>query len=412
MRAFLACFLLLGSLFPGLALAQKSKLEHPPLENYLRWGPLRVRPGFYLANFGYDNNIFASNVVKVGDFTATLAPQLDGLMLIGNRSFLEFRERIEYVAYLEHTDQNYWNQKGSARYTFPFERFGVFGDFEFNSILERPIDEQDNRRRRNETLLGGGFIFELGWRTEMVIKQTLANFEYTDPDLNQDISNQLDRDERRTDLEISYLLNGRTRALFDAEQRDTKFDRPDDQGRIRDSDGWQLRGGLGFGDRGRLSGTARVGWARIVPVDPRVPELSEPVGDARLSLKVGGGLRLQLDLERAPGYAVTEIYFMAESYGLRAIRFFNRFLGVDLGARYGTLDFPTQVVLFDARAVQEPRHDQLWAYDAGVRVRLSTNSLGRKVEYRLSLRHTDRTSNRENLDQERTTFGIDAVVGF
>jgi len=387
MRLLFTGFLLLASLFPGLALAQKSKLEHPPLENYLRWGPLRVRPGFYLSNFGYDSNIFASNAVEVGDITGTLAPQVDGLVLIGKRSFLEFIERIEYVAYLEHTDQNYWNQKGSARYTFPFERFGVFGDFEFNSILERPIDEQDNRRRRNETLLGGGFIFELGWRTEIVIKQTLANFEYTDPDLNQDISNQLDRNERRTDFAGSYLLNGRTRALFDAEQRDTKFARPDDRGRIRDSDGWQLRGGLGFGDRGRLTGTLRVGWAKIIPVDPRVPELSEPVGDAELSLKVGGGLRLVLDVVRVPGYSVSQIYYMSESYRLRAIRFFNRFLGVDGGVRYGTLDFPT-----DAGQLQEARHDVFWTYDAGVRLRLATNSMGRRVEYRLSLQHTDRTS--------------------
>ena len=89
--------LLLGLLgLPTVGADAESKLEPPDLGRYLRWGPLRVRPGFQIKNLGYDDNILLDNEERISDYTVTLAPKGDGLVLFGDRAFLTFQEEADY----------------------------------------------------------------------------------------------------------------------------------------------------------------------------------------------------------------------------------------------------------------------------------------------------------------------------
>ena len=56
--------------------------------------------------------------------------------------------------------------------------------------------------------------------------------------------------------------------------------------------------------------------------------------------------------------------------------------------------------------------DDLEEYQVGVRLRMSENTIGRKVEYALQLIHRRADSNIDALDRTRTTFGFGAVYGF
>ena len=87
-RRLLVSLLALG--LYTVALGAESKLQPPELDQYLRWGALRVRPGVELTNVGYDDNILYNDDNKVSDFTATISPKAEILVLFGDR-FLPFR---------------------------------------------------------------------------------------------------------------------------------------------------------------------------------------------------------------------------------------------------------------------------------------------------------------------------------
>ena len=162
------------------------ELEPPDLERYLRWGPVRARPGMDVSNVGYDNNIFyvTGTTPKVSDVTATLSPKLDGLMLFGDRAFLTFLAKLDFGLYLQNSSLNFINKRGKTRITLPSrsKRFGLFADLSLSSVNERPVDLQDIRPIRDNRLFGVGAIVEPGWRSSVEVRQSRSKITYVDPD--------------------------------------------------------------------------------------------------------------------------------------------------------------------------------------------------------------------------------------
>lgn len=386
-----------------------SKLEPPDLARYLRWGPLRARPGLELSNFGYDDNILSSSVLQVSDITATLSPKLDGLLLMGDRAFLTFEEKLEFTGYLEYSDQNYINQRGSARVTFPLERIGFFVDGVLNRINERPVDLEDIRPQRDERGYGAGIILVPGWRTEIEIGSSYLELRYSDrdqdPQLGQSIDQRLDRDEDSTNIKATYRIAGRTRLALDARFGTIDFVYP--LASTHDSRAISLLPGVDFGEGGTLTGTFRLGWAKIDAEEQISPDLSELVGKADLVYRPSPRTTFRLTARREPGFTVggDSVYFLHSRVKIGAVRYLNRIFGVEASGTAGRLTFPSSLTLDD-------REDDLLLYDAGVRFRLSENEMGRRVEYSLTLGRYERTSTDPLAERSRTTFGIGAVVGF
>lgn len=385
------------------------ELEPPDLSRYLRWGPLRVRPGVELSNLGYDDNIFLDSVqAKVGDYTATLAPKADGLILLGHRAFITFDERLEYTLYLDNNDQNFLNHRGKARLTVPLKRFGVFTDLVMNRVRERPADREDIRARRREDGLGVGLIFEPGWRTTIEAGVTTTDWRYSDPDSPGGaaitIGDRLDRRETGTRVRVGYRLVGRTDLTLEARQRDIEFDNPTLR---RDAQETSLLPGVRFQPGGTLTGTVRAGVTRIDVTDTDQPDLREFVADAQLAFRPSPDTQLTVDGRRQAGFALFEgdLFYVEQVLGLRAVRYLQRAIGIESGFSVGRLSFPDTLSAIE-------RRDQTLRYDVGVRLRLAETTLGRRVEYSLRLGRYRRDSNLEFLDQTQTTFGLNAIVGY
>ncbi len=386
--------------------ASESNLQPPKLDQYLRWGALRVRPGLALSNVGYDDNILYNDTNKVSDYTATVSPKVELLVLFGDRAFLQLNQRFDFTLYLENTDQNFDNNHTAARVTVPWSKIGFFADLGFDRLHQRPIDLESIRVERKEKTLDLGVIFDPNWRTEIELAQTAANLSYDDPTVAQ----RQDRDERGTRIDASYRIFGRSRILLAALVKDVDFANVFDTeiGPVRrDTREWRLLGGLGFGEGGSLTGEFRVGRARIDARDPVVPDLSEIVGDAELALRLGSRTKLQLRAARLPGYAFFEAstYYLETRGGLRIVRYLNRIVGLEAGGSLGRLTFPSSLSGTE-------REDDLTRYDVGVRLRLSENSIGRRVEYRFKIGRSRRESTLPSQNQNRNTVSFDAVVGF
>jgi len=390
-------------------LAQQSALEPPDLERYLRWGPLRVRPGLEVSNFGYDDNIFARNTDQEGDYTITLAPKVDGLLLFGNRAFLTFKEKLEYTAYLDNRDQNYTGQRGSARLTVPLQRTGIFVEGLLNRLKERPLDQQDIRADRDEDGFGAGVIVAPGWRTEIEIGKGRKVWRYADPDAPEGqfptIGDRLDRTEDRNTLEVRYRILGRTRITLNAHLNRIDFDRAFASN--RDSREWNVAPGVDFGEGGSLSGSIRLGWTRIVADDAGQSDFDDLVGRAELVYRPGRRTTVRLNAIREPGFTVSSqsTFYLNTRARMRVAYYLTRILGFEVGGSRGRLDFPDT-------SGGSVREDDFYTYEAGLRFRLAENSLGRRVEYALRFQRYERDSSEVGQDRSRSTVGLHAVVGF
>ncbi|MCP3979797.1 MAG: outer membrane beta-barrel protein [bacterium] len=408
--------LLLVAVLLTLAVADTSattRLEPPDLSRYLRWGPLRVRPGFELSQLGYDDNILlGTDERKVSDTTATLSPRLDGLLLFGSRAFFTFTERFDYHLYVENEDQNYLDHRGNGRITVPFKRSGVFAGYRLERADLRPIDLEDIRPTRKTRGLDLGAVYRPAWRTEIEIMRTRQNQEHSDPDFSsggQTISDLLDRLERATTLSVNYALKGRTHAVLELRDADIDFDQPFDDGTgepiVQDTDELRWRVGVEFRQGGPLTGTFLIGVSDIDARDPARVDFRGWIGEGSLAYRLSSRTRFRLDYERRPGFSVYEdtTYYLNSEVALLGVHYFNRVIGIEAGIRDGTLTFPGSTTR---------REDDLRRYSAGVRLRMMENSLGRKLEYRFGLRHYNRESTIPGLDRSQTSIGMGAVVGF
>ncbi len=374
-------------------------LEPPDLSRYLRWGPVRVRPGFVLANLGYDGNIgYSANAFP--DYTATLSPRVEGVVLFGQRGFVTFQEQLDWTIYKTYHDQNFVNQLGSARLTIPLKRMGFYVDGALNDTKDRPADQLAMRNNVRERRLGTGVLLKLGWRADGEVGVVRSSFGYSNPE-NPQVARDLDRKERGARVLARYLVFGRTRFTLELSEKKITFNAREDLHETRER---RVLPGVDFGIGGRLSGTARWGWARLDAIVPSDRVFSGTVGEARIAYRVGGGTTIQIGGRRDVGFSIYlgNRYFVSTTYDVRWIQYLSRVFGVEAGAARGLVGF----------AAPETRSDRTRQYDAGVRLRLSENTLGRKVEYSFKVGRWTLVSTVPHLDQSRTVVGIGAVIGY
>ena len=410
-------------------------LEPPELSEYVRWGPLRARPGVNISNLGYDDNVFfASGEEKPrGDYRITLGGNLEGLMLFGHRAFLEFDAGLNYTLYQTYgstttinTDegpeeipsQNYANGLLTSRVTFPFRGgWGVFADLDLIQVENRPTSEFNTRVKQNTNLFGFGFIVELGWRTYIEFERAAADLSYDDG--RTDVtSNRLDRLEQSNELRLGYRVTGLTSLTLDVTNTDYTFDVATD----RDSTERSILPGFVFGERSRLGGWVKVGYSNFDMKDPAQQDYSGPVGEARLYYRMGSGTTLRLEGGRIVSFAVFgDNTFYLDRFGkLRATHYVNPVIGFFVGGGIGTLSFPGSALYDpvtgatcdggDPSCVQ--RVDDNTEYELGVLFRAAHRQDGKTIEYGFSWRETRRDSTIDRFDQSRGTWGFTANAGF
>lgn len=385
-------------------------LKPPDTSRYLRWGPLRVRPGFAVPAIGYDDNVFSRSgtAEPEGDYLIRLSPRIEGLVFFGKAGFLKFNERFDYTAYAQFSDQNYYENRLDTRLLFPFRRFGVFGDYAINRLRDIPGSELDSRPIRREARWGVGGIAELGWRTDVELGYYESRWTNDDPDRTLSggftFAELNDRVETGPRLKVRYRLTGLTRLTLDALARDIVFDDPDVG---RDSAEWAVLPGFEFGQGAALTGAVKLGRAQIDAQDPTAPDYSGPIGSLALAYRLTSATRVRLEGGRKVGFATYEgfRYYQDDYAEVRAVHYLTRIFGIEAAAGGGRLEFP-------GATGTDPRVDDVARYEAGLRVRLPESVLGRTTEYTLGVRNYRRDSSVDTLDQSRSVVAFGASVGF
>jgi len=432
-RALLVLLCILGA--QAAAASGDGPLEPPDLSQYVRWGPLRARPGVNITNLGYDDNVFFASGQEEpqGDYRITLGANLEGLMLFGDRAFLEFDAGLNHTIYQTYggtttingpdgpeviPSQNYTNGLLTSRITFPFRGgWGVFADLDLVQAENRPTSEFDTRVRQRTNLFGFGFILELGWRTYVEFKRAAADLSYDDGRTDLTAA-RLDRVEQSNELRVGYRITGLTSLTLDLTNTDYTFDVASD----RDSTERSILPGFAFGERSRLGGWVKIGYSNFDMKDPAQQDYNGPVGEARLYYRMGSGTTFRLEGGRIVSFAVFgDNTFYLDRFGhLRATHYVNPVIGFFVGGGMGTLSFPGSDPLDAGTGGQCPgdgtpcvrRVDDNSEYEIGVLFRAARSQNGKTVEYGFSWRETRRDSTINRLDQSRGTWGFTANAGF
>lgn len=388
--------------------AQETPLEPPDLGRFVRWGPVRVRPSLVLQNLGYDDNVFyrTGDQPTEGDWFVTLSPRVAGVALFGDSAFLTFDGRLDYTAYASTSELNFTNTFLGGRLTVPFDTFGFYLDLGHDRTQDRPIDLEDARPIRTNDRLGFGGIVKLGWRIDAEIGVLRSDWRNTDENFLSaegfTVGDLLDRDEEGTRAKFRYRVRDRLRVTLETQRK--TYDFLNDDPRIaRDGKESRFLPGVEFAEGGRLTGSFRYGHARLDLEREGLTDYSGPVGEAKLAWRPGAQTTVRLEALRDATYSIYESnqIYLRKAYDLRVVRYFNRLIGVEAGWRPGKLIFPDQT-----------REDDLNDVDVGVKLRLSENALGRRVEYTLRWTRYRRDSTLDNFDQSRSVLGIGAVVGY
>ena len=389
------------------AMAQDA-LEPPTTSLYLQWGPLWARPAIKLVNVGFNSNVFNSTDGE-GDFSATIAPQLNGLLLFGDTAFMTLYGEVRYTAYETFTELNYWDVLSRARVSFPLGRFGLFTGLRYDRVRRSPIDLDGIRPVEELGQADVGARLKLGERASIQYTLRHSDFKNFDDDLGNvpvDIARIQDRLERSHILEFESNVFARTIFRFTGETTLVEFDTPSLSGipeLSRDSRETRLLPGITLGDYGSLVGTLQVGWAYLNYEGAAIQDYDGPVGEANITYNPLGRTTLRWEAWRRVGFSVAALnnFLIDQTTRLGLVHFFNTVVGMDVRIGRGRLEIPAT-----------ERKDELFTADLGIRLRTSSNSMGRRVEYSLQLGQSRRDSSNPALDRNYNTLRFNAYFGY
>ena len=383
-------------------------IEPPPTSAYLQWGPLWARPAVNLINVGFNSNVFNS-ADGGGDFTATIAPQLNGMLLFGDTAYMTIFGAVRYTAYETFTELNYWDVLSRARVTFPLGRFGLFAGLRYDRVRRSPIDLDAIRPVEQLGRIDLGAIVKLGPRSS--IKYTLRHSEFKnfDDDLGNvpvDISQIQDRLERSHIFEFESNVFARTIFRFRGESTRIRFDTPSISGipeLSRDSRATTFLPGVTLRDYGSLVGTVQIGWAQLDYEGSAIQDFDGLVGEANIVYNPFDRTSLRWEAWRRVGYSVTALnnFFIDDTTRLGLLHFFSRLVGIDARIGFGNLEIPAT-----------ERKDEITSLDIGLRLRSSSNSMGRRVEYSLNYRRSHRVSSNPVFNRNYDSLGLNAHFGY
>ncbi len=346
----------------SLATAADGERPSPPAgaEGYLDAGPFHLRPGLALKDLGYDSNVFLTRDDRVGDYTATLAPSLEAVLLLGHRGRLDLKQELDLVGFLETSSQNHADSRSTARWWAFLGDFTYRGGLRHETARLRPSEEIDQRVRYQGGTLESRLSWSRGERTLLAASAEHRRMGYAgDPRFFGNNLSDLDRDETTALLEARLPLRPKTQALVEASRTWIDHRRP---GLGRDVVSQRLVAGVLLDASALLQGEVRYGVLSFRPEDPARAGYSGPVGQAALRYRVLRRLRLGAEYARDLEFSVfgDNLYYRRQTVGLSAATALTRRFHLEAGGSRSTLSYPVPVPLPAGDLLREDTIHQAW----------------------------------------------------
>ena len=355
-RPAAAAVLVPALLGPGRPTVAVELPEPPSAEaGFIEVGAFHFKPDLTLKNVGYDSNVFFSNDNKEGDYTFTLGPSLDAVVLFGHRGRLDIREAVDVVRFVSISSQNHVDNATDADWQVMFADFLYKGGIGFSTAKTRPNDEIIERTRLEQRHIHG----ELDWsRTRKA--EFFFRFEATNLDYRNNVGtlrnvSDLNRDEIVTSFGGRFRIRPKTSLSLEVRREDHEFDDP---ALGRDATGFRLVPGLTFDDSAIVQGELKVGILDFEPDDPGRTGYDGLVAKTTLSRALGSRLRVTFGYERDVIFSIfgNNLYYLLENTEIEVHTSLSTRFRLELGGSFGRNTYPDPVNLV---TLQGRRRDQL-----------------------------------------------------
>ena len=380
----------------------------------LRIGRVRIVPVLRLFDVGYDSNVYLTEEggEPVGDFTATLSPEIRGYWLATSSLILSGMDNPEFLAYAqEDALRTFSNSFSVGLRWLALRRFSLSGEYHDLSHVRRSLSELDQKIRDTEVGETASLFFETPRGTAIGFVGATNDYRYEDivsgaPD---DLYAQsLDRREDSAALEVYYRVFSRSHFFSTVVWR--RYDFAYAESSWRDATSVEVSGGLRFPLVGRARGTVSFGWKSFDPDSPDRTPFAGLIAATDVFFRAGR-FAFNLGLHRDNEFSYIETaYYYVDSGGRAALSFYLfGSLRIDLGFDYGRLVYPEPGLYWDdgVPVVVDSREDVQWNVSAGPVVRVS-GTIGLGLTYNLYTR----TSNAPGYDIRQEFIGAFVTYEF
>ncbi len=310
-----------------------------------RLGPLRIVPVIRLYDVGYDSNIYYANERQeaLGDFTATLSPEIRAHWLMSGSLILSAMENPEYIAYArEAALRTFSNSFSGGLRWLALRRFSLSAEYHDLSHVRRALSELDHRIRDSATGAEASLFYETARGTAVGISGGRDDFRYEDVTSgvpNEGYGLALDRRETRASLEVYYRVFSRSTFFSAVTWKRYAFSH--EASAWRDASSIDVSGGFRFPLVGLARGTVRFGWKSFRPDSPLRTPFSGLVAGTSVSFR-RGRIALTLGLDRDNVFSYLEsAYYYVDTRGRAGLSLYLlRYLRIDARVAYGTMLYP------------------------------------------------------------------------
>jgi hypothetical protein len=289
--------LLVASGWPRLAFSQASGPTDPP--GTLRLGPLAATPTIALSPFGTDSNVFYEPSNPKSDQTFTLQPSVGLRLHLGRGTFVG-ETALSWTAYHAYANQSTKNVDESGLFELPLNRVTLRASFDVASNKARPGLDIDLRARyliSTESLSADVHVLP---KTAIRVQTSAQETTFQDGVVGViNLATALNRTSRETDVSLRHDLSPLTTVVFSADFLSDRFALTPS----RNATGFRFMPGLEFSKFALISGSAFVGYRRLVPHAPDVPSFSGLASEVDLASVIRGILRLSTQVVRDVGYS-------------------------------------------------------------------------------------------------------------
>jgi hypothetical protein len=307
-----ACVVLLGLIVPARAVAQSATAIDDVRKNYrIHFGGLYVAPTLMLKELGYDTNVFNEGEEPKGDFIVTLTPKVDLAVPIVRRALVKATVAGDLMYFARYPSERSVNPQLTLRGEAYANRVTLFGEVAHLNSRQRFNLEVDARVRHLTTGLSGGLAVNLTPKASVQFSARRSETQFDDDAiyLGERLKETLNGFSRSFGLTLRRQITPLTALAVDYERAQDRF--PNSP--VRNTDSFRVMPGVDLKPRALISGTARVGYRRFAPVDPRLKTRSGLVSQLGLSYTLLGATMFGVTFDRdfVFSYSSTTPYFVS-----------------------------------------------------------------------------------------------------
>lgn len=366
-RPLLILVLVAGS-WPTAALAQAR--PDPRSNARMHVGPFYITPSVQLQNLGVNANVFNESENQKSDFSYTITPKVQLWVPASRRFLLTTRTEAGLVYFQKYADQRSIDPQVFVRGDILMRRLSIFTEDDFKWSKERANLEIDDRIRQRANTARAGVNFGLTpkFSTEVSLYQSTYDFGASLTSLRAiNYRAGLKRNERGLRLSLSHRLTSKTTLFLEGETLRARFDFAG----VKNADGFRVSPGVTFAPRALISGTAKIGVRRFMPLNDNVPAFQGVVTFLSLGYTVLGATKLTVETSRdlAYSYEVSQPYYISTALGGSIRRQLRGDFDAMLAARRTRHNYKVL-----AEVATAPRRDLILNYSADVGYRLTRDA--------------------------------------